>query len=167
MPRSRHVSEAGYRFSASDALWALFVVAFNACGIVAMIHDFREDHWQQQVIAEFSARMPHIVAEATYDPAAGERLIGEVAGCVMTIMVAVVGIRRRRRPVEVRVKWAAAPQPRTAPVQAVRFHAAVSAPASHARAGPARRVSSGSLAADRLSAVVWHDHVARLEKEHV
>lgn len=169
MPRSRHVSEAGYRFSASDALWALFVIAFNACGVVCMIHDVREYRWQQQFIAEFNARMPHIIVEMPYDPAVGERLIGEAAGCVITIAVTLVGISRRRRrrpPVEVRVKWVEAPQPRTRPVQAVRFHATVSAPASHARAGPAPRVSSGSLAAERLSAVVWHDHAARLEKEH-
>jgi hypothetical protein len=168
MPRSRHVSEAGYRFSASDALWALFVVAFNACGVVCMIHDVREYHWQQQFIAEFNARMPQIIVEMPYDPSVGERLIAEAAGSVMTIAVTLVGIsrrRRRRRPVEVRVKWVETPQPRTRPVQAVRSHPAISAPPRPVRSAPERRVGSGALAAERLSAVVWRDHVARLEKE--
>jgi hypothetical protein len=168
MPRSRHVSEARYRFSASDLFWALFVIAFNAVGIAAMIHDVREYHWQQQVIAEFNARMPHIFVEMPYDPSVGERLIGEAAGCVITIVATVAWRwrRRRRRAAEPRVKCVEAPQPQLRLVETARFHPTVSAAAKPARARPARRVNSGSLAAERLSAVVWTDHVARLQKEH-
>jgi hypothetical protein len=131
------------------------MIAWTASGTLTIGHDVREYRWHQRVIAEFNARMPQPIVGLPYNPAVGERLIGEAAGCILTIVVVTMGIRRRRGPVRVRVKWIAA-----------RPRAAVSATATPDRAEPARKASSGSQAADRLSAVVWHDHVARVEKEH-
>lgn len=157
MPRTRQVWDDGtsrYRFSGSDVFWALFMIAWTTLGAVAIGHDVEEYRWQQRVIAEFNARMPQEVVAIPYDPAVLQRLIGEAAGCLITIVAVTMGIGRRG-PVQLRVKW-------IAPVQAT-----VSAPAMHARAGAARKGNSGSLAAERLSAVVWHDHAARVDKDRL
>jgi hypothetical protein len=156
-----------YRFSASDVFWALFMIAWLALGGIAMVHAVAGYHWHQRAIAEFNARTPQIVAKSPYDPAGDDRLIAEAVGCVLTIGVALIAIRRRRRGiVESRVKWIAAPQARNIPTQAAQLQATTSAPSVRAPAGPARAANSGSLAADRLSVVIWSDHVARLKKEH-
>lgn len=169
MPRLRQVSDDGMsrcRFSPSDVFWALFMIAWITFGTVAIGHDVEEYRWQRRAIAEFSARMPHQIVAVPYDPAVRERLIGEAVGCVLTILMLTIGIRRRGA-VQARVKWIAAQPSRIVPVQAARSHAPVSAPAIDAVAGPARKENSGSVAADRLSAVIWYDHAARLEKERV
>lgn len=157
MPASRPVPSnpvPRYRISLTDVFWVVFLVAWTAFGIDRMIQDVAEYRAEQRAIAAFDARMPKMIGEAPYDPAVGERLIGEAAGCVITLAVVFIGIRRRRRlTVETRVKWVAAPRARVA----------VAPPA---RAAPMQGAKSGSLAADRLSAVVWTDHVARREKEH-
>ena len=175
MPPSRQVPNnetAKYRVSLADVCWALFMVAWAAFGIVMMARDVEEYRWQQRMIADFNARMPKVVVEIPYDPAVGERLIGEAAGCVITIAVVLFGIRRRRHgAVEVRVKWLPAARPRSVSAQATRTRAAprlISPQATTpARVSPpVHRPNSGALAADRLSAIVWNDHVARhLEKE--
>ena len=169
MPRSRRVDEetSEHGFSLSDVLCALFLIAWSALGSVAVVHDVADYRWQQQTRAEFDARTPKMIGEAPYDPAIGQRLIGEAAGCVLTIAAAVFWVcRRRRRGVEVSVKWIAAAPARSTAAQPARSQVAMSAPATPARAGPTRQATSGSLAAERLSVVVWNDHVARLEKEH-
>jgi hypothetical protein len=169
VPGSRRISDdetSRYRFTPSDAFWAFFLIAWTALGIVAMLHDVAEYRWQQKVIAEFHDRMPTMVGKAPYDPAVGKRLIGEAAGGMITIAIAVFGVRRRRRgPIEVRVKWIPAPRVRSVPVKAVRV-AAERPPPLPRRAPSPRAIKSGSLAADRLSAILRNDHVARLEKEH-
>jgi hypothetical protein len=142
------------RVSIRDVFWVVFLVAWSAFGVERMIQDVAEYRAEQVAIAAFNARIPKTIGEAPYDPAVGERLIGEAAGCVITLAVVFFGIRRRRqRVVEARVKWIAAPSERIAA-------------APSARAAAAHRAKSGTMAADRLSAVVWTDHVARLEKEH-
>ena len=157
MPASRPVPTnkvAKSRASITDVFWVVFLVAWSAFGVSRMIQDVAEYRAEQAAIAAFNTRMPKMIGEAPYDPAVGERLIGEAAGCVITLAVVFFGIRRRRRRiVEARVKWIAAPSERVAA-------------APPARTATARRATSGSTAADRLSAVVWTDHVARLEKEH-
>ncbi|HEV2186388.1 MAG TPA: hypothetical protein VGR70_04230 [Stellaceae bacterium] len=157
MPASRPVPSdpvPKYRISLTDVFWVVFLVAWTAFGIDRMIQDVAEYRAEQRAIAAFDARMPKMIGEAPYDPAVGERLIGEAAGCVITLAVVLFGIRRRRRlTVETRVKWVSAPRERVA----------VAPPT---RAAPMPGAKSGSLAADRLSAVVWTDHVARREKEH-
>ena len=167
MPRSRRVSgheTSQYRFAPSDVFWALFLIAWTAFGIVSALQDVEQYRWQRNAIAEFETRMPKMIGKAPYDPAVGARLIGEAAGCVLTIAVVIFGIRRRRRgAVEVRVKWVTTPQPRIKPVKVMeRASGAVTASGVE----QVRKTASGSLAADRLSVVVWSDHVARLEKEH-
>ncbi len=167
MPRSRRISEhetSRYRFTPSDVFWALFMVAWTALGIVAMLHDVEEYRWQQKALADFEARMPKMIGQAPYDPNVGKRLIAEAAGGVITIIVTVFGVRRRRRgAVEVRVKWIATPPTRVVPAKAARV---ATGPPAQPRVEPTGKTKSGSLAADRLSVVVWSDHVARLEKEH-
>jgi len=141
-----------YRISLTDVFWVLFLVAWTAFGIDRMFQDVTEYRAEQAALAAFNARMPKMIGEAPYDPAVGQRLIGEAAGCVITLAVVFFGIRRRRQRivVETRVKWIPAPSRRAA-----------SAP----RAAPAQGATSGSMAADRLSVVVWTDHLARQEGE--
>jgi hypothetical protein len=142
-----------YRISLTDVFWVLFLIAWTAFGVDRMIQDVAEYRAEQAAIAAFSARMPKMIGEAPYDPAVGKRLIGEAAGCVITIAVAFFGVRRRRRIVETRVKWVSAPRVRAISTTATRPERVQAA-------------KSGSLAADRLSVVVWTDHLARREKEH-
>jgi len=167
VPRSRRVSgreTSPFRFALSDVLWALFLVTWAAFGIVSALRAAEQYRWQQNAIAEFENRVPKMVGNAPYDPAVGERLIGEAAGCLLTIIVVIFGIRRRRQgAVAVRVKWIAASRTRATPAK--QSAPLVPEPATAPRVRPARKANSGSLAADRLSVVVWSDHVARLEKE--
>ena len=151
----------------SDAFWALFMVAWTALGTVKMFHDVEEYRWQQRIFAEFEARMPKMIGAAPYDPAVGERLITEAAGCVVAIAAGVLGIRRRRRRVvEMRVKWIPTSETRAAaPVLPMRSRNSASVPTVPPRAHSIRKAKSGPVAAERLSAVVWDDHAARLEKE--
>ena len=157
MPASRPVPSnkvPRYRISLTDVFWVVFLLAWTAFGIDRMIQDVAEYRAEQRAIAAFDTRMPKMIGEAPYDPAVGERLIGEAAGCVITLAVVLFGIRRRRqRTIETRVKWVAAPRERVAV-------------APSARTTVVQGAKSGSMAADRLSAVVWTDHVARREKEH-
>jgi hypothetical protein len=139
-----------YRISLTDVFWVLFLVAWTAFGVDRMIQDVAEYRAEQRAIVAFNARMPKMIGEAPYDPAVGQRLIDEAAGCVITLAVVFFGLRRRRRIVEARVKWVAAPRARVA----------AAAPA------PAQGAKSGSMAADRLSVIVWTDHMARVQKEH-
>jgi hypothetical protein len=142
-----------YRFSLSDVLWVLFLVAWTAFGTDRMIQDVAAYRFQQKAFAAQHGPIPKMVGEVPYDPTVDRRLIGELAGCVITLAVVFFGIRRRRRIlVESRVNWIPAPRLRT-----------VSAPP--ARAAPAQGAKSGSMAADRLSVIVWTDHLARQEGE--
>ncbi|HXP05922.1 MAG TPA: hypothetical protein VN808_17520 [Stellaceae bacterium] len=154
MPASRPVPSNAvpkYRISLTDVFWVLFLVAWTAFGIDRMFQDVTEYRAEQAALAAFNARMPKMIGEAPYDPAVGQRLIGEAAGCVITLAVVFFGIRRRRQRivVETRVKWIPATAHR----------------AAAAGAAPAQGATSGSMAADRLSVVVWTDHLARQEGE--
>jgi hypothetical protein len=137
-----------------------------------MIHDIEEYRWQQAALAAFYARMPKIEVEIPYDPAVGKRLIGEVTGCVITLAVVLLGLRRRHGIVEVRVRWLPTSQPRTASPEVMGASVVpIRRPSTRATARtriapPERKLSTGALAADRLSAIVWNDQVIRhLEKE--
>jgi len=167
VPQSRRVlgrETSQYRFALPDALWALFLVTWAAFGIVSALQDAQQYRWQQNATAEFETRTPKMIGKAPYDPAVGERLIGEAAGGVLTITVVLFSIRRRRRgAVAVRVKWITATQTRA--TRAKQSGPLVLEPATAPRVRQVRKANSGSLAADRLSVVVWSDHVARLEKE--
>ncbi len=166
MPASRPIP--GYevpkhRIALSDVLWVLFLVAWTAFGVDRMTQDVAEYRLQQRIFAAQHEPIPPRAGEVPYDATVDQRLIGEAAGCAITLAVVFFGIRRRRqRIIEVRVKWIAAPRERAASAPPVRAAARGGA----ARGGAPRGAKSGALAADRLSAVVWTDHVARLEKEH-
>jgi hypothetical protein len=167
VPRSRQISDnelPRYRLAVSDVAWALFLIGWMALAVVAMLRDIDAYRWQKQMRAEFEARTPQMVGAAPYDPAIGQRLIGEAAGFIVTIAVAWIGIRRRRRGAfEVRVKWVSAPETRVAAVQPANSLAATSNVAVLPSVKPTRKEKPGSLAADRLSVILWNDHVARLE----
>lgn len=167
MPRARREDETSrYRLAPSDAFAVLLLVGWCALGMVKISYDVRDYRAQQAAIAAFAGRYPaetlHLFSEAggapiatvPYDPASGRWLLGEVAGYLLTLVVLAAGCSRvRRRDVGVEVKWINAP-PRRA--DARRRASAQSPPSS----------ASGNVAADRLSVIVWSDHVARLEKEH-
>jgi hypothetical protein len=141
-----------YRISLTDVLWVLFLVAWTAFGIDRMIQDVAEYRFQQQLFAARHSPIPPMVGQVPYDPTVDRRLIGEAAGCVITLAVVFFGIRRRRRiVVETRVNWVPAPSRHATAVPA--------------RAAPLQGAKSGSMAADRLSVVVWTDHLARQEGE--
>ena len=156
MPASRRAPSnevPKYRISLTDVFWVLFLVAWTAFGINRMVQDVAEYRFQQQLFAARHGPIPPMVGEVPYDPTVDRRLIGEAAGCVITLAVVFFGIRRRRRiVVETRVNWVPAPSRRAA-----------SAPP--ARAAPPQGAKPGSMAADRLSVVVWTDHLARQEGE--
>jgi hypothetical protein len=157
VPESRPIATREvqkFRISMTDVLWALFLVAWTAFGVNGMSQDVATYRFQQKVFAAQHGPIPKMVGEVPYDPTVDRRLIGEAAGCVITLAVVFFGIRRHRhRIVETRVKWIPTPSLRV-----------VATP--QARAAPAHDAKSGSMAADRLSAVVWTDQVVRREKEH-
>ena len=169
MPRSRRVLDdepPRHRLAVSDVAWALFVIGWMALAVVAMLRDIDEYRWQKQMRAEFDARMPHMIGTAPYDPAIGQRLIGEAAGFLLTMAVGWIGIRRRRRSaLEVRVKWVSTSRTRGAFARTSGSLDASSTLAARSSVNLTRRAESGSLAADRLSVILWNDHVARLENE--
>ena len=151
-----------WRVSAADVLAALFLLASFALALVVTIRGLETDRMQQAENPEFmTAAPPHLL----YDPADRQRLNGELAGCAITFAVLAFGCwRLRRRPpeprlerlaetpvhvIESREKWIAAPA-RTAEIVA-----------KLPRRPSTRRPTSRSIAAERLSAVVWSDQLAR------
>jgi hypothetical protein len=160
-----HGSPAKRRASAKDLFAALFLLAFLGVGLVVTIRGLATDRMQQTETPDYVAPPFHVF----YDPADTRKLIGEIAGCVLTLLVSAVGCwRLRRRPAEPRLerllaaprvgetrdKWIAAPAPR-----------AGEGAARPARPQPVRRATTASVAAERLSVVVWTDHLARQEGE--
>ena len=131
----------------------LVVLAFLGLGVAATSHILAADRLEQSQVAAFNAHRAPVVA-APYDPAARRRLVtqtAEIAGSGLLIVIGVVWWRRSPRPViEERVKWIATPGPPRAAAEPIRL--------------PGRRTRSGSVAAERLSAVVWSDQVVRRQK---
>jgi hypothetical protein len=167
VPRSRRTSHdetSRYRFTSSDLFAVLLLVGWCVLGIVKISHDVSEYHAQQAAMAAFATRYPAATlrlfpqpgapsAEALYDPASGQWLLGEVAGYLLTLVVVAVGCKRvRRRRVNVEVKWIETPGRRAATQR-------------RATAVSSSGAAPGNVAADRLSVIIWNDHVARLEKE--
>ena len=167
MPRSRRISHgetSRYRFTSSDLFAVLLLVGWCVLGVVKITHDVSEYRAQQAAAAAFATRYPAATlrlflqpgtpsAEALYDPASGQWLLGEVAGYLLTLVVVAVGCTRvRRRRVNVEVKWIETPGRQVATQHRA---TAVSPPVA----------ATGNVAADRLSVIIWNDHVARLEKE--
>jgi hypothetical protein len=142
----------------------LLLVGWCVLGVVKISHDVSEYRAQQAATAAFATRYPaatlHLFpqpgtprAEAPYDPASGQWLLGEVAGYLLTLVVVAVGCKRvRQRRVNVEVKWIETPGRRAAT-------------RSRATTTSSPGIAPGNVAADRLSVIIWNDHVARLEKE--
>jgi hypothetical protein len=166
VPRSRRTSHdetSRYRFTSSDLFAVLLLVGWCVLGVVKISHDVSEYRGQQAAMTAFATRYPAAAlrlfsqpgtpsAEVPYDPAPERWLLGEVAGYLLTLVVVALGCQRVRRPrVNVEVKWVETPGDR----------AATRRRANGVSPGPA----TGNVAADRLSVIIWNDHVARLEKE--
>jgi hypothetical protein len=165
------------RVSLKDVLALLLFAGWCTLGIVKIAHDVAEYRAQQAAVAAFDAPPPNPVSAATetttgtavaaapYDPALGKWLIGEAVGYALTLAVVFAGLSRaRRRKTTADVGTADA---KTADVKwiAPTRQAAASVAAWTDRRTAARGSPSGAIAAERLAAVVWHDRVARLEKE--
>lgn len=153
------------RLSARDLIALLLVLGWGALGIVKVAHDVANYRAQQASIAAFSAEHARLsgvmtgaavgapVAGAPYDPALGKWLMGEAFGYLVTLAVVAVGsYRAGRRRASVQVKW----------IAPIRQQTVSGAAWGHQRAASAQ---SGSVAAERLSVVVWTDRVVKLEKE--
>jgi hypothetical protein len=148
-----------------DVIALLLFVGWCVLGIVKVAHDVAEYRAQQTAIATFHARNPYAtlpaafdqatgtIAEIPYDPALEKWVIGEALGYVITLAVVLAGLYRGRdRKITTKVKW----------VASARKSAVSNAAARRRREA---QPQSGATAAERLSAIVWTDHVVRREKE--
>jgi hypothetical protein len=171
-PRERSAKGRGRAWPAN--LWAAaFVLAVAGLAIMTTVEQLQQRRWEQERVAfdeahayrkivtrlarPIDAEQP--VAEAG-DGKAGRpvsetgdgtaRAIAEAAAGVLILALTAALIRRNRparvRLIEAREKWASTP--------ALRAEAA-------ATLHPAPQRPSGSIAAERLSAVVWSDHLVR------
>jgi len=128
----------------------LFLAVLAWLGVMTAIEGAAEYRAERLAVSAFDARMPKPADAAPYNPAARERLLGQAAGSVAVLGFVVYALRRRR-----------APEPRPKRAAAVRSTATTRWTNGTSR----RRRTSGAVAAERLAAVVWTDHVARQEKE--
>lgn len=164
MPRSQRIAKNETprwwcRFERSDVLAVLLLVGWCALGIAKISHDVSEYRAQQAANAAFAARFPAEVlrlfpdsgtpiAKIPHVPGSERWLLGEMAGYLLTVAVLAAGYERaRRHRVNLQVKWLQSADRRAA------------RPLSPSGAG------SGTVAADRLSAIVWSDRAVRQEKE--
>lgn len=151
------------RVSLRDVLALLLIVGWCVLGIAKIGHDVSEYRAQQAAIAAFHARYPDAAlhafvqshggaAEISYDPALGRWLVGETVGYLLTLLVVLIGRRGTRDTgVTAEVRWTG-PSRDVSGVVLNRPREAL--------------IQSGSMAAERVSVIVWNDRVARLEKEH-
>lgn len=140
------------RFSGIDALIGLCLLALTAFAVQLMWRDVVTDRRPQ--LAETSASVTSAPPHLFYDPSETRAIIGEMGGCVLTLIVlAVARWRLRRRPPEPRLD--PLPDAPPSPVRGV-----VVRPI---RWAPVRGARSASIAAERLSAVVWTDQLASRE----
>ena len=123
-----------------DADWAIDPDAFPKIAVVAV----RADGSERRAADAMGGKgdLPALGLDRT------DRLIGEAALGVLALGTAAAIIRRayppRRRPIDGKAKWANLPDP--------------------PRASSGRQTGSSAIAAARLSAAVWGDHVARREE---
>jgi hypothetical protein len=162
----RDASASTRRVSAKDIVALLFLLGWCVFGAVKTVHDVGEYRAQQAALAEFATRYPeatnHLFQPAggapipaiPYDPALGKWLIGEAFGYLITLAVVAIGsYRAGRRSATVQVKWITPTQQQAVADVAIRHQREPTAPQSR------------SVAAERLSVVVWTDRVVQLEKE--
>jgi hypothetical protein len=149
------------RVSVSDLFLGLFLIAFVGLGIVVTMRGLVTDRRTPQ--SETPLYVTSAPPQVLYDPAERERLNSEIAGCVMTLVVLAFGCwRLRRRPPEPRLE----PLPLTPRVGETREKWIAPPHTAQAAFKPTPRpairlATSRSIAAERLSAVVWTDQLAR------
>lgn len=171
-PRERSAKGRGRAWPAN--FWAVaFVLAVAGLAIMTTFEQLQQRRWEQERVAydeahayrKIVARLAHSdgieqPAAAAADGKAGRpapetddgtaRAVAEAAGGVVILVLTTALIRRSRparvRLIEAREKWATTP--------ALRAETA-------ATLHPAPQRPTGPIAAERLSAVVWSDHLVR------
>jgi hypothetical protein len=158
---------------AVNILAVLLVLTLGSLAAIVLSHRLREGHWEGAISpAATRTDAPVVLVEGIERPhpeatvgKAGEppppppppwlddtdRLLLEVAGGVfiLAFIVLLAGrLRPAREPVETHEKWASVP----AETEALVAHTAMT------------QTGTGSIAAKRLSAVVWGDQVARRQE---
>jgi hypothetical protein len=139
------------RVTLIDLFIALCLLALVGFAVIVMLRDVVTD--RRPLLAETSASVTKAPPHLVYDPSATRSLIGELAGCILTLtLLAGARWRLRRRPPEPRLDPLPddPPQEDQTVVRPIRW-------------APVRGASSASIAAERLSAVVWTDQLARRE----
>ena len=175
--RDARLARARRRAWLGNAAAVLFVLAVGGLAALMLSQQLRQDRWDREAHDGFDARAfpsteppvarsadgPPTVADAGGGKAgvpglgfdAADRRLAEAAGGILVLALCVTLIRRafppRERRGEAQEKWARVPW--RSPVEA----------ASPPRLSSKRRPRSGAVAAERLSTVVWSDHVARQE----
>ena len=144
------------------------------CAVTA-IQGVAEGRAEREALAAFTARMPKAGGEMPYDPSLRRRAVSQAAGSVIVLALAAYALRRRQRPDMRRIDWMARVRLDAAPrmgaaaegtAEGAPVRAAVARlPAATRPAARARRRTSGTIAAERLSAIVWTDHAERQERE--
>ena len=131
-----------------------FVLAIAGVAGLVTLTQLRESRWEQMARAAFSTRVgspaPNFLAASTH----WEGLGAEAAAGVLMVLIPVSMIRRwdsNKQPINVRVKWRRVTRRGEAAEMEPNPRGAASKAASH----------PGSVAADRVSAVIWVDHIAR------
>jgi hypothetical protein len=171
-PGERSANGRGRAWPAN--FWAVaFVLAVAGLAIMTTLEQLQQRRWEQERAAYDEAHAYRKIvarlarandieqpAAAAADGKAGRpapetgdgtaRTLAEAAGGVLILVLTVALIRRSRptrvRLIEAREKWASTPALRAE---------------TGATLHPAPQRPSGSIAAERLSAVVWSDHLIR------
>ena len=144
------------RLSIKDVIAVLILLGWTAAGIVAMVQEVAAYRAQQAATADFAARHQIALDQPSAGPAVPVKLIGEIAGSIVGFVLLASGLRYwRRNTIRISVKFVSAPRRRVNP-----------AGATATRFEPLRNTKPAVIAAERLSLVVWADHLAHLEKEH-
>jgi hypothetical protein len=154
----------------ADIASALLVLILIGLGGLMTCPALGESRAQQLAEARFAERQPQVVLAApnaarivpvaAHDRQFARRMAGEAVGFVLVLTVAIACRfpRRRRPPVQAETRWITTAPPR-APASAM-------AEATPPHRDIRDRAAPGSVAADRLSVVVWSDNVVRHESAH-
>jgi hypothetical protein len=141
-----------YRFSRIDLFIGLCLLVLVGFAVQLMLRDVVTE--QRPPLAETPAYVTQAPSHVFYDPYETRSLIGEIGGCVLTLIIlAGARWRLRRRP----------PEPRLDPLPDAPSRSVQGVVVRPIRWAPVRGATSASIAAERLSAVVWTDQLARRE----
>ncbi len=165
-----------HRISAADVFSVILVLAVAVAGGISLRYSVAQ-YWRQQAeIADFSARqIPGPVVPPLFDRIGHEKIIDEVAGGIFTLLVEIGLIQlfkrqettarrseRRLRRIIARQQRRTAASARPIRVRPIRVRPIRVGPIRvEERWRPAPGAALPAAAADRASAVVWGDRVAR------